>query len=102
VSFTVTGWQGATYGLRMSAGDRDKNFERSWLSVTLALDGGPVVTVPVSPSFWRDCTELRSSRIGDWMAAQGLVPWPRGRPPRFTMEQVSPGHFAVHCPTSAL
>jgi hypothetical protein len=60
----VSGWREASYGLRVSAIDRD-NFNRSWRTVTLDLHRGPVLTVPVRSSFWRGCNGLRSSGIGD-------------------------------------
>jgi hypothetical protein len=56
------------------------------------------VTVAISPSFWRRCTELRSAEIGRWLHGNGLAPWPPGRPPNVIMEQIADNRFAVKVP----
>lgn len=58
---------GAGYGLKVSRADRDHRFKSSWRSVRLLFQDGECVSVPISASFWRDCTELRSSAIGRWL-----------------------------------
>ena len=85
----VTGWSngGEVYGVRVSTVDRDAHFDRQWKSVTLRLDGRRVC-VGITPSFWRCCTELRSKEIGEYMLANGLAPWPKGKPPIFDLVPV--------------
>lgn len=85
---------GAGYGLVISPGDRDRYFDRAWNQVTLVIDGREI-TVPVTPSFWRSCTELRSRGIGAWMLEASLAPWPRGRPPVVDLEPMGEAHFEV-------
>jgi len=77
---------GSGYGFRISKKDRYRFFKEAWTSVILELDTGEVFEVRVTPSFWRQCPELRDSRIGKWMLNLGLAPWPSGKPPRLTLE----------------
>lgn len=75
--------------------DRDRYFDRSWTTVTLALQDGPEITVNVKPSFWKDCSELLGKEIGRWLQRHELAPWPTGHPPKVEMEPISEGRFAV-------
>ena len=84
----VSGWHNggpplepAGYGLKFVARDRDKYFDRDWTTVVVALEGADDVELPLSASFWRSCTELRSAQVGSWLLAQGAAPWPKGSPP---------------------
>ena len=47
-------------------------------SVTFTLDHGATVTVKLTDSFWRSCSEFRDANIGRWLLDQGLAPWPKG------------------------
>ncbi|GAA1273963.1 hypothetical protein GCM10009677_28990 [Sphaerisporangium rubeum] len=98
----VTGWNngshhpnGSGYGLRVSKADRDRLFNPRWRIVILNLEDDQAVIVPVAPSFWRGCTELRSRDIGRWLIKRSLAPWPRGKPPLLIMEQVVANQFVV-------
>jgi hypothetical protein len=48
-------------------------------------------------SFWRKCSELRSSEIGQWLIGHGYATWPCGRPPRFEVRQFGERRFRVEC-----
>ena len=85
----------AGYGIRISHGDRDTHFDRSWTTVTVQLEGGPEVRPNITPSFWRGCSELRLSRIGRWMIDLSLAPWPKGDPPRFELEPTGEATFKL-------
>lgn len=89
---------GAGYGIRISTGDRDQWFDRSWDHVVIMLNGEPAANVPLSTSFWNSCTELRSAVIGRWLLAQRLAPWPRGKPPTLILRQVSGNRFELLLP----
>ncbi|WP_157383445.1 hypothetical protein [Nonomuraea coxensis] len=98
----VTGWNngshnpnGSGYGLRISKADRDRFFDRRWHSVLLELEKDQLVAVPITPSFWRRCTELRSGEIGHWLIKQDLAPWPKGNPPALVLEHLQGNQFAV-------
>ena len=86
---------GAGYGLAIATRDRDDYFEHSWNLVVLDLESGPTVEVALSPSFWRNCSELRSAEIGRWLLQAGAAPWPKGSPPRVELLPRGPASFAV-------
>lgn len=102
----VTAWNngahhesGAGYGLKISAGDRDRYFRREWGSIILELQGVPEpITVNTDkPSFWDPvCGELISKDIGQWLRSNGKAPWPKRNPPKFSMEPISGNRFFVH------
>jgi hypothetical protein len=100
---TVTAWNngkyassGVGYGLRLDPSDRNKAFRQAWSNVSLDLPNGVNgVQVTLSPSFWRDCPELRSAVIGRWLIASGYGRWPRGSPPAFTLSQIRDNRFKV-------
>lgn len=84
------GSSGAGYGLRISAADRDRFFERGWRSVTLRLVAGDEMTVAevncAKASFWDgSCRELIGKEIGRWFIDNGFAPWSPGEPPGFRM-----------------
>lgn len=98
----VTGWSngsatetGAGYGIRIARGDRDRFFQRDWPSVTIRFEGGGEAEVRVSASFWAECIELRSARIGRWMIGRGLAPWPTGNPPKMRLEPMGERGFRL-------
>lgn len=85
----------AGYGLKISAADRDRAFDREWTEVILELDGGGEATIALSPSFWRSCSELRSAEVGRWLLAQEAAPWPSQSPPGIALNQVSDNRFSA-------
>ena len=101
----VTGWNngkhrqsGAGYGFKVRIADRDKFFKKEWKSVKLDLaDSSNTVEVNIDkPSFWKSCSELISKKIGIWLREKRLAPWPKGNPPKFSMETISKNHFLVY------
>jgi hypothetical protein len=99
----VTGWNdgspnnttGSGYGVRLRREDRDKHFHLDWSSVSVELEGTRAITVSLTPSFWRRCTELRNLAIGKWLLDHGLAPWPKGKPPKMRLEQVGDRRFRL-------
>lgn len=90
--FVVTAWKSGRhgpdtmYGLSVDPDDRDRYFRRAWRQVQLRLPGQyGIAMVRLTPSFWRDCPELRSNQIRAWLRGTRLAPWPYGRPPRFRL-----------------
>lgn len=103
----ATGWSngqarstGAGYGFRISAGDRDQWFDRSWNHVVIAFDEDSVAIVRLSASFWGSCTELRSAVIGRWLLSRRLAPWPKGKPPALTLRRISRNRFELLPPVA--
>lgn len=107
MSFICVAWNngrqsesGAGYGIKISIADRDKHFSPSWRSVVIELPiDREIIEVEVNvskQSFWsKNCRELISKKIGQWLQRMALAPWPLGRPPRFSMSPVGPRRFRV-------
>lgn len=89
---------GAGYGLRVSVDDRDRYFDKGWREVVFDLDGEGEATSPVSESFWRRCSELRSAEVGRWLRGRDLAPWPKGSPPNLEVQPVGGNRFVVSQP----
>jgi len=98
----VVGWDngspdnrtGEGYGIRIVPKDRDRYFQRTKSSVHIELENGDLVKVKLSDSFWRDCAELRSAKIGKWMLKVGLAPWSINSPPNLRLE-IARGKFRL-------
>ena len=91
-SLELSGWQGATAGLRVAAESKQRVFEplRGMAHrVQVELPGHGVQPLcRITSTFWTSCPEIRSAEIGRWMVARGDKPWPHGRPPRYEAELV--------------
>jgi hypothetical protein len=97
----ATGWAcgsitecGGGVDIRVSHRYRDAHFDRAWGSVTVVADGRKI-EVPLSSSFWRRCSELRSREIGAFLLSHGLAPWPKGGPPRLELVPEGDGRFRL-------
>jgi hypothetical protein len=95
IAIPVSGWKrgkghaprNMTYGVRMSPEDRDAYFDPAWTTVSVAIgELSTTVIVELRPSFWKQCPELRSSTIRDWLWTQGLTPWRDQDPPSLILE----------------
>ncbi len=90
---TLSGWQGATSGLRVDAESRRRvflPFKGVLRHVLVVLPGhGEQPRCRLTRTFWTTCPEFRSAEIGKWMENRGDKPWPRGNPPRYSAEFVS-------------
>ena len=82
------------YGIRFSADDRDRYFN-GFDDVVLELDGAGPVTIQLSPSFWRKCSELRSAEIGRWLIASEVAPWAKGNPPGIVVTPIDRNRFVA-------
>ena len=101
----VTAWNngsyhesGAGYGLKIQVSDRDNFFDENWKFILLELENHPeLVSVNIDKSsFWgANCRELISKEIGLWLRSINLAPWPKGKPPKLLMNNVSENIFYV-------
>ncbi len=90
------GGRGSVYGLRILGDGRWLYFRQEWSSVKLIFPDAPeAVEVPITPSFWEGCPELRSPHIRAFFTRNGLIPWPADRPPHFALEPLGDGVFRV-------
>jgi len=86
-----------SYGLRvLSAKQLGLWFRPEWERVTVKLpDDEAPVTVAITDSFWSDCPCLRSVRFRDFLDRNGLLPWPKDRPPHFELVSLGGGDFEL-------
>jgi hypothetical protein len=95
------GWSGGseanpTYGLAITASDRDIVIDKAWASVVLFLGEDPApVEVDLSGAFWRSCPEFRHPAIKTWFEELGLAPWRKGSPPSFGVRNIGDNQFTV-------
>jgi len=99
----VTVWNngGTGYGIKIDMPDRKKFFKKEWKSVVLELEGVglPIEVNTDKPSFWHPgCGELISKEIGEWLAKNGLIPWPYRKPPKLRLEPLSNRRFRLFKP----
>ncbi|KHO48065.1 MAG: hypothetical protein QT00_C0001G0077 [archaeon GW2011_AR5] len=98
----VTGWRngtpkpsGAGYGIRIRRKDREKYFKHVGSFINVQTDK-ELIKVSVSHSFWKNCNELRNSKIGRWMIENKLAPWEKNKPPSMTLRTICKGRFRLY------
>jgi hypothetical protein len=96
----VTAWTNGTsgYGLKLNPSDRDEFFKRTWRSVYVCLDGKPgeiEVNIAKASFLGGTCRELIHHEIGEWLEERGLVPWPKGNPPKLRLEPIGERRFML-------
>lgn len=92
----VSAWSngGGSYGLRIGKLNRDRYFDPSWRSVLVLIDGQEH-EIGITSGFWRNCPEIRSPVIRDWLDRRRLLPWPPGAPPRFHLRPLGGRRFEL-------
>jgi hypothetical protein len=87
------------YGFRLAAKDRDQYFDPNWQKIAIDLpQGDGFITVHVrvdNQAFWRNCCELRSAEIRQWLYRQRYAPWLDRRPPKFEVHPIDKRHFRL-------
>ena len=92
MTFSAWSHEGEWYGFRVSKSERNAYFSRELKSVILELpqgNGTVRIQVNVSPSFWKKCSELRSSKIRNWFNECGYSSPTTIEVPRFHAEFVN-------------
>jgi hypothetical protein len=95
----VSAWHdgGGGYGLRVPEDKVSLYFRPEWSEVLLHLPGEATpVRVVLSASFWGTAPELRSYRIRSFFERNGVIPWPKQKPPHFELEPLGRGEFRLH------
>jgi len=64
------------------------NFRRSWRIIELSIEGGDFFKIEITPSFWKNCHELRHENIGKWFKANNYEKWEKNNPPRFNLTKI--------------
>jgi hypothetical protein len=101
----VTAWNngkhyqsGAGYGVKIASEDRDKYFDRKWVSVSVQIENtNKEVDVNINKkSFWgKICRELISKEIGLWLRQTKLAPWPKRNPPQLILLPLEGSYFRL-------
>ena len=99
----VTAWNngspsntGAGYGVKLHPLDRDRYFKREWKYAIVELEGFPgTINLNIAKkSFWgSNCRELIHAQIGRWLLHNKLAPWPKGKPPKLSLEHIRDNYF---------
>ena len=99
----VKGWNngsprpsGAGYGIRISKADRDACFKKTWTHVEIEIPGAGTISATLSPSFWRECCEIRNKHIGQWLIRKTLVPWRKNSVPAVHLTHLASNRFRLH------
>jgi hypothetical protein len=94
----VTGWAGGgTYGIRIGRANAARYFLKAWSAVEIQV-GEKFHRYPLSNTFWTSCPELRSGAIKQWLARQGLAPWPHRTPPKLVLTPLGGNRFRLGVP----
>jgi hypothetical protein len=92
----VKGWKGSCYGVRLYLADRDRYCQPGWRAVEVEV-GAEVGTIPLWPSFWRDCPGLRGGIVQDLLRREHLTSWPYRQPPQFELTPLGGRRFRLTC-----
>jgi hypothetical protein len=87
---------GETYGIRVTHADRNAYFRPEWTEIHVEIDR-EWHRFPVTPSFWRKCSEFRDQGrvIRDWLQRQFGLPWARGNPPQVELTPLGDNRFRL-------
>jgi len=86
---------GSSYVVRLSVVDHERYFDHTWSEVLVDVNEREAVHVPLSPSFWDRCSELRSAAIGRWLIRNGVGSWPQGGPPTVQLQHIADNRFKL-------
>jgi hypothetical protein len=86
---------GSGYGIKIRKYDRDRYFSKHWKSVIIIIPIIGKIVTSLSPSFWRECVEIRSKHIGLFFIHNKLHKWRRGRPHALNLSRVGYNEFKL-------
>lgn len=95
MTLTAGLWNG-TVGLRFAKADW-LLLERTLESFEIEIEGKSY-TFAISPGFWNKCHEIRDCGepvLENWLKFEGLIPWPKGNPPKFELEPLGGNEFRL-------
>ncbi|SFD45575.1 hypothetical protein SAMN04489722_1102 [Algibacter lectus] len=75
---------GNGYGIRVGVKGREY-FEKNITKINLSIENSDFFEVKITNGFWRNCTEFRDKRIGEWMIMNNLAPWKKGENHKFNL-----------------
>jgi hypothetical protein len=99
----VTAWKSGRhngrpggYGLRIRRKDLN-SFDQNWGFVSVTLPDGNIFRANIDKdSMWAGgCRELISKDLGKWLLESGLAPWPKAKPPKFSLASLGQNRFKL-------
>lgn len=81
-----------TYGIFIGKPNRE-HFKTDWKEIELELDGR-AHSIRLTNGFWKDCPEIRSPVIRDWLNQHGLLEW-KDAPPKLTLIPLTGNRFRL-------
>ena len=95
----ATAWNDgkSTYGIRVGFPNRAAFFDSGWIEIEVEIDG-EMHRFGLTSGFWRGCPEFRDRggpRIREWLRRNGLLGWPKGRPPRVQLIPLGGNRFRL-------
>jgi hypothetical protein len=99
VKLKVSSWNdgkhnpsGNGYGIRVGVKGRE-HFEKNISIVKLSIENSDFIDITITDGFWRNCTEFRDKRIGEWFIKNNLAPWKKGDNPKFILTVLNNNMF---------
>jgi hypothetical protein len=90
----VKAWRGGSCGIRVGKSNANRYFSRDWKEIEVEI-GGRFERFRLSATFWEKCPEFRGAVIDEWLSRQGLLPWPKGKPPGFQLVPIRQNRFRL-------
>ncbi len=90
----ATGWKGSTYGIRVGKQNAEHYFDRRWKTIEVEI-AGHFHSFSLADTFWTTCPEFRGVVIGQWLDDNGLIPWPKGKPPQVELTPLGGNRFRL-------
>ncbi|KIN13921.1 hypothetical protein RO22_18030 [Halomonas sp. KHS3] len=95
----VSAWSNGKnqYGIRVGKPNRREYFDPRWEAITVTVNG-VAHRFALTKGFWKDCPEFRDKGqpvIGQWLASQDLLNWPRGKPPKLVLSHIEDNCFEL-------
>ena len=77
----VSTWSngGEGRGLRIGKRNRDAYFNEAWSEIIVEIEGN-ACKFKLTPSFWKNCPEIRGKELKPWLETNGMSNWPKGHP----------------------
>lgn len=87
----------ASYGFKVSIKDKYAYFNDSFKDVIILLPNKKRAIANKEKESFRDnsCRELISKDIKAWLKSEGLIPWPKGKPPKFKAKHIKNNEYKI-------
>jgi hypothetical protein len=83
---------GNGYGIRVGVKGRNY-FEKDVSIIKLSIEKSEFIDIKITDGFWRNCTEFRDKRIGEWLIKNSFAPWKKSENPKFILSVLNNNQF---------